>query len=376
MLIPKGICVDLETTIAGKCDHRINGEKRYVTRILEIGAVNWCNPSETFGCLVNPIPEEVSLNSAKDLIDWLQTNYQKPTPTIQFWSKVLVNGNSLTANMFLHPEDPQIWLRQSAANKAKDFIRWRNNPTLGPTFVSEKQGLQQLIAFTKNRDWLAHNGNSFDYKVLQGCSNRTDVIIPDSIRKFDSLKIFRTTIPGYKSYSQPKLYSAIFKKDYNAHIAIDDAKALAELCQYVTEQTGQTEQKTEETGQRCATTEETGQRETKTEFPKMNLKFGSPMNLKFGETKTEFPKMNLQFGSPMNLKFGSIVKNKQVGFKKTKLSQIRGIGPKTIAALAILNVLTISQLKAKIKINGTEWLKNNIPFGANHKQIYKNIQVL
>jgi len=336
MLVPKGICVDLETTIAGKCDHRIKGEKRFETRIIEIGAVNWCNPSETFGCLVNPIPEEVSLNSAKDLIDWLQTNYQKPTPTIQFWSKVLVNGNSLTANMFLHPEDPQIWLRQSAANKAKDFIRWRNNPTIGPTFVSEKQGLQQLIAFTKNRDWLAHNGNSFDYKVLQGCSNRTDVIIPDSIRKFDSLKIFRKTIPGYKSYSQPKLYAAIFKKDYNAHIAIDDAKALAELCQYVTVSTGQTEPKTEETGQI--------------------------------EPKTEFPKMNL--------KFGSIVKKKQFGLKKTKLSQIRGIGPKTIAALAILNVLTISQLKAKIKINGNEWLKNNIPFGANHKQIYKNIQVL
>ena len=346
MLVPKGICVDLETTIAGKCDHRIKGEKRFETRIIEIGAVNWCNPSETFGCLVNPIPEEVSLNSAKDLIDWLQTNYQKPTPTIQFWSKVLVNGNSLTANMFLHPEDPQIWLRQSAANKAKDFIRWRNNPTLGPTFVSEKQGLQQLIAFTKNRDWLAHNGNSFDYKVLQGCSNRTDVIIPDSIQKFDSLKIFRKTIPGYKSYSQPKLYSAIFKKDYNAHIAIDDAKALAELCQYVTGR----QQKTEETGQIEQKTEETGQIEQKTEEWK-----------------------------PMNLKFGSIVKKKQVGFTlraKTKLSQIRGIGPKTIAALAILNVLTISQLKAKIKINGKEWLKNNIPFGANHKQIYKNIQVL
>ena len=354
MLLPKGICVDLETTIAGKCDHRIKGEKRFETRILEIGAVNWCNPSETFGCLVNPIPEEVSLNSAKDLIDWLQTNYQKPTPTIQFWSKVLVNGNSLRANMFLHPEDPHIWLRQSAANKAKDFIRWRNNPTIGPTFVSEKQGLQQLIAFTKNRDWLAHNGNSFDYKVLQGCSNRTDVIIPDSIRKFDSLKIFRKTIPGYKSYSQPKLYAAIFKKDYNAHIAIDDAKALAELCQYVTEQTGQTEQKTEETGQIEQKTEEIGQIEQKTEFPKMNLKFGSPMNLKFG----------------------SIVKNKQFGLKKTKLSQIRGIGPKTIAALAILNVLTIPQLQAKIKMNGNEWLKNNIPFGANHKLIYKNIQVL
>jgi hypothetical protein len=33
-------------------------------------------------------------------------------------------------------------------------------------------------------------------------------------------------IPGYASYSQPKLYGDIFGQKYNAHVALDDALVL------------------------------------------------------------------------------------------------------------------------------------------------------
>jgi DNA polymerase III epsilon subunit-like protein len=355
-MLYSGICVDLETTIAGKCNHREKGQKRFETRIIEIGAVNWNNPDETFDCLVNPIPEDVKLTDASSLMTWLSDNYQKPIPTIQFWSKVLVKRGSLTADMFINKEEPEIWLRQTAENKAKDFVRWRNQKNIGPEIVSEKEGLEKLIAFTKNRDWLAHNGNSFDYKVLQGCSNRTSVVIPESIQKHDTLRIFRKMIPGYESYSQPKLYSAIFNADYNAHTALVDAKALAELCQHVAHK-GQEKADQEKTViMRKTVPPATPQQAPRATKKRMNLQFKTkPM-----ETQTRLLST-----------LDSKIQNLTI---QTKLKQIKGIGPKTIAALAVLNVLTLSHLQEKLeKKGGGEWLKDNLPFGANHKQIYKNV---
>jgi DNA polymerase III epsilon subunit-like protein len=361
-MFPRGICLDLETTIAGKCGHRIPGTKRYETRITEIGCVNWQNPEETFGCLVNPVPINVKLGNGKSLINWLKDNYQKPAPTINFWAKVLTNRGSLSKEMFINPEPPEIWNRMTAANKANDFARWHNTPGIGPQMLTEKDALQELFAFTAGRAWIAHNGNSFDYKVLQGAALRTGVAIPDTIKKHDSLKIFRKSIPGYKSYSQPKLYSAIFKRDYNAHVAKDDAWALAELCRYVSNK-----QSTNKVPQG-----------TPNKVPR-----GTPMTTLQGTPATpkKVPKKK-----PMDLTFGTITRTKKT-LQKTyvnknyttqkisKLIQIRGIGPKSIAAMATVGVFTILQLKEKVKTD-RNWLKNTLPFGTKHNQVYKELQKL
>ena len=334
-----GICLDLETTIAGKCGHRIPGTKRYETRITEIGCVNWQNTEETFGCLINPVPATVKLGNGKSLMKWLKDNYQKPAPTINFWAKVLTNRGSLSKEMFIHPEPPEIWNRTTAINKANDFARWHNTAGIGPQMLTEKEALQKLIAFTGERPWIAHNGNSFDYKVLQGAALRTNVVIPISIKKHDSLRIFRKSIPGYKSYSQPKLYSAIFKRDYNAHVAIDDAKALAELCRYV------------------------ANKQSTNKVPQ-----STPMTPKRPKKKP----MDLQFGTQKTLQKTYAKKNYN---KITKLIQIRGIGPKSITALSTVGVFTILQLKQKVKTN-RNWLKNTLPFGVSHNKIYKELEKL
>lgn len=346
-MFPRGICLDLETTIAGKCDHRAPGTKRYETRITEIGCVNWQNPEETFSYLVNPIPSDVKLENGKSLMNWLKDNYQKAAPTVNFWANVLTNRGSLTKEMFINPEPPEIWNRMTAVNKANDFVRWHNTHGIGPQMLTEKEALQKLIAFTGERPWIAHNGNSFDYKVLQGAALRTNVVIPNTIVKHDSLRIFRKSIPGYKSYSQPKLYSAIFKRDYNAHVAIDDAKALAELCRYVANK-----QSTNKVPQST---------------PMTTLQ-GTPMTPKRPKKKP----MNLQFGTQKTLQKTYAKKNYN---KITKLIQIRGIGPKSITALSTVGVFTILQLKQKVKTN-RNWLKNTLPFGVNHKKIAVELEKL
>ena len=235
-MISPGLCIDLETTLAGRIPDSVRpaGEKRYETRIIEIGAVLWHNPKTSFGCIVNPISSDVMLKSASDLSGYLRKIHQKPENTIDFWSRVLVKRKSVTSKML--GMAPAKWLRSSSHQRMEDFVRWHNDPTSGPGFVSETTAMRQLKTFSEKHDikvWFAHNGNSFDFKVLQGCAQRTKESLPDGLVYVDTLKVCRRAIPNLPSYSQPILYKSLFKTSYNAHVAIDDAHALARICAHV-----------------------------------------------------------------------------------------------------------------------------------------------
>lgn len=371
-LIPDGICVDLETTIAGKVPDAIrpSGQKRYETRIIEVGAVNWKEPDKTFGCLVNPIPIDVQLTSADDLYKWLTSIYQKPDATINFWSRVLVQRNSVSSEMFRHDEPPSVWLRRTPRNKAVDFVHWHHHPSDGPKFVSEEKALMDLICFSEGQDWLAHNGKSFDFKVLEGCALRTGLPIPSSIRQHDTLHLFRKMIPGYASYSQPKLYGDIFGQKYNAHVAIDDAIALSELCRHVHGSSASVEKKISDSV-----------------FPVPKKLSVSVQNC----VSIQKRKMNLTFGMSDG-KAGVRVNNRGGGVRNRQtrvvrkcipqtlqkcmpqtLRQIKGIGPKSVAALAAISVTSVAQLKEKVEKHGEEWLRENLPFGVKWREVSRTI---
>ncbi len=237
-MIPNGLCVDLETTLSSKIPDSVRppGLKRYETRIIEIGAVLWKSPAIRWGCIVNPVPKHIPIQSNKDFFEYLMSIYQNPTKTVNFWSRVLVKRKSLHRNMFLFKEEPEVWLARQVGHRTKDFVQWHNQPELGPNFLSEKTALKQLLSFTRKHNtnhWLAHNGNSFDFKVLKGCAERHNIVLPHDINMTDTLKLFRKYLPGHKSYSQPILYKNLFQKNYNAHVAIDDAIALSEICHHV-----------------------------------------------------------------------------------------------------------------------------------------------
>ena len=233
-MLPAGLCIDLETTITGRVPDKIRprGQKRYETRVIEIGAIDW-KSGRHWGCLVNPLTKP--FNTSTDLFQHLRDIHQKPDATLDFWSKVLVKRGAITPNM-VGGEPPVVWLARTTVNRANDFVRWFRAPETGPAFVSERVALQGLVAFTRQHErdtWLAHNGKSFDFKVLAGVADRHGLVLPHHIQQVDTLHVFRKAIPGHKSYSQPVLYQAIFGHKYNAHVAIDDAKALARLCKHV-----------------------------------------------------------------------------------------------------------------------------------------------
>lgn len=340
-MIPSGICLDLETTITMKIpDHiRRPGYKRHETRIIEIGAVLCNQPDIRYQALVNPISKNTPISTPKELFQHLSSIYQHPTRTLNFWSRVLVKRKSVTREML--GESPEVWLARQVDSRAKTFVRWHNHPESGPSFMSEKDALLGLIQFTKqhkSKHWLAHNGNSFDYKVLQGCAERHAVMIPENVIKLDTLKLFRKHLPGHKSYSQPILYESLFGQKYNAHVAIDDAMALSRLCSYCNEKN-------------LSTT--TTKKIISTPKKKMNLTFGKATSKKVDST--------------------SYVRNTPKKSSMCGVQKLRGIGPKSAAALSVIGVHTIQTLKDRYHDGGDAWLKSILPYGVQHKLVAKSI---
>jgi DNA polymerase III epsilon subunit-like protein len=344
--IPIGICIDLETTIAGKIPNSIQppGQKRFETRIIEIGAVHWSNTDNRFMRLVNPI--SAKLDSGQQLISHLESIYQKPKATLNFWSKVLVRRKSVNRSMFQKEESPNVWLARNLEYRANDFVRWFNGAH-GPEFVTEQQALSDLFDWTGSHCWLAHNGNSFDFKVLQGCALRSQMSQPN-IKTYDTLHLFRKHLPGHKSYSQPILYENIFSEKYNAHVAIDDALALAKLCKHCNEQS---------IHQWIAPTAIKKGKKSKVS---MDLSFGAKkiLTVKGVEPKVS---MDLSFATKKHTKTSQ------------KLQDLEGVGPKTEASFRRQNIKTVEQLFERYKEGGRQWLGTLIPFGASSKTIEKSI---
>tara|TARA_B110000285_G_scaffold235155_1_gene315208 strand:- start:5431 stop:6510 length:1080 start_codon:yes stop_codon:yes gene_type:complete len=352
-MIPRGICIDLETTITAKISDTIRspGFKRFETRIIEIGACNWRDTSRRFMRLVNPVT--VRLTSGTALMQYLQDIHQKPVPTLNFWSKVLVNRKSVDRTMFSIEEDPAVWLVRNPKSRAEDFVRWFNGAH-GPKFVSESAALRDLLAWTGDQPWLAHNGKSFDFKVLEGCAQRTGVPITDSIKFHDTLHLFRKHIPGHKSYSQPKLYEAIFSETYNAHVAIDDSLALARLCVH------------------CNDTKNAHNSPGHGRPVKLyNIKLPSQ---KFNKI-VDKPCSNIKVRRAMNLTFALKpgVTLKRATKKVIQIAHLKGVGPKSCQAFAKENVHSLDELLIRYKEGGRQWLKDLLPFGTHYRVVEQSI---
>jgi len=344
-MIPSGICVDLETTIAGKIPDNVrpSGEKRFETRIIEIGAVHWQQQDKRFMRLVNPI--NVKLHSGNELIQHLKSIHQKPGPTLNFWSRVLVRRNSVDRTMFQKEESPEVWLARKLETKADDFVRWFNGAH-GPAFVPEREALHDLLEWSGKDSWLAHNGNSFDFKVLQGCALRTGIVITPAIQQYDTLKLFRKQLPGHKSYSQPVLYEKIFGEKYNAHVAIDDALALSRLCQH------------------CHSNGSSNAKARGSSNAKARGKARGNSNASTGKRS-----MDLTFKLRANPGSNVVSARKQIH----KIRDLVGVGPKSVTAFKAENINTVEQLFERYKDGGRPWLRKLLPFGVHWRKVESSI---
>lgn len=272
--------------------------------------------------------------------------------------------------MFSVEESPEVWLARQVDHRAKDFIRWHNAPATGPMFLSEKDALAGLIRFTLEHErplWLAHNGKSFDFKVLQGCAERHSVCIPKHIQNVDTLKLFRKYLPGHKSYSQPVLFEKLFKRKYNAHVAIDDAKALATLCQH----TARTTVLANAEGA-VKKTKPLLERSSKSHLGKWSkplLERSSKPHLKKKSMDLTFPKKDLT--RTQHSKNTNTMTNHN---HSKSVLRLKGIGPKTAGALAAIGIETIHQLVQQYKRGRSTWLKSILPYGARWKVIAQSIE--
>jgi hypothetical protein len=322
MSIPEGICVDLETTLAARVPDTVRppGKKRLETRIIEIGACCWHKQAPEYQCLVNPLAG-IPMETPEDMFSALRDRYQRPDATINFWSRVLAHRTDTLTSAMCNGMHPQIWDRCTVKNKTKDFIRWFNEPGSGPDFKTEKQALEGLLQYSEDcgeSTWLAHNGKSFDFKVLEGAGERSHTSI-SNIQQKDTLHIFKKKFDlKQKSYSQPKLYKSLGLGAYNAHVAIDDARALAEICQFLT----------------------------------------------LGQERGEKTAILTQYVARPE----KIIRRKN-NPNTDPVIRLKGIGPKSRDTLARYNIRTISELKHQFNTKGVDWLRRTLPRGVRWRMV-------
>jgi len=124
----------------------------------------------------------------------------------------------------------------------------------------------------------------------------------------------------------------LFQRGYNAHVAIDDAFALSELCAFVH-----------------------AQKPAPRDTPARSLLL--PVT---------------RIKKAMRLTF---VK-KASGKENKPVTALRGIGPKTSQALSRENIFTCAQLKAHFDTHGVEWLRKAVPKGVRWRVVAHSLTAM
>lgn len=184
---------DLETCFLAK------GHKRTEQRILEVGI---CSGRKTYSALVDP-------TLGKPIIPTLEKLGQHPERSIRFWTKLLI-GKGLI----------------NSAVKRKPFTEQATYiDAIRSDFITPRAAIEGMLAFGTGT-WVAHNGKSFDEKIIQGHLERFNlkpgIIFKDSLPEIRKLKLPSASL-GY-------VYKHLFKHPFKAHHALDDAIALQRVC--------------------------------------------------------------------------------------------------------------------------------------------------
>lgn len=192
----KWLAYDLEACFLARGNTRMN------QRILEIGMVRG---RKTFQRLVNPIGKG-------PVLDTLRALGQHPEKTVHFWTKLLCEKKYMNTAM-----------RRKSIDRKAAAIRLLLDTS--NDFVSEEEAVHDAATFGEGALWIAHNGRSFDHRIMHGYFARLDIKPPSF---GDSLPVLRRKL-DLPSYSQPAVYKALFRGKYFAHHALEDAKALKRI---------------------------------------------------------------------------------------------------------------------------------------------------
>ena len=203
--------------------------------------------------LVDPIIEW-EVTDAQSLVMAVYESGMNPKPSIRFWARTLKRKghpyfleryrhyfrrrNDLTPLRYLETTTDFVYAhslrdtivkgRQSAAPKADDIFGLHDP-------MDALLELRSLVNDEGDNTLVAHNGKSFDFHVLRGAVSRhfNKITLFEDVKLLDSITVFRKAKPDFKTFRQPFLYSTIFGEQYDAHIAIDDARALRRLWRHL-----------------------------------------------------------------------------------------------------------------------------------------------
>jgi len=217
-MFSKWLTYDLESTFLRK------GFKRTDTKIIEIALYGKdFNPKthkgESYQALVNPLEK---YSTGEEVIESLESMGQSSEKSINFWVKLLSQKHMIDSSV----------RRKNTQEKADALAK-----TLAKyEFKTTKDALTEAIEFGKEHIWIAHNGNSFDSKIVMG--NCSDLgVDSDELQLNDSLPMFRHYMKGQPSYSQVILFASMFGGKYKAHHALEDSKALHKMIRKCAENT-------------------------------------------------------------------------------------------------------------------------------------------
>ena len=127
------------------------GFKRKDTQLFEIGMVYG---RKTFQCMVNPVGDKPPMETLRQL-------GQHPVNSLRFWTKLLSEKGYLnTAVRRLPPEEQS--KRIAKVIQHKDFL-------------TPEDAVRRAYTFGKGKLWIAHNGKSFDSKII--CGQHSNFII-------------------------------------------------------------------------------------------------------------------------------------------------------------------------------------------------------
>ncbi|XP_063407854.1 uncharacterized protein LOC134691329 [Mytilus trossulus] len=101
--------------------------------------------------------------------------------------------------------------------------------------IGISNALKAFILFLKeihNTVLVGHNSKIFDVPILINALEKNGLLnnFMSSVKGFiDTLPLFKECIPNQPSYSQPKIYNALFGELYSAHDSMEDVVALRRL---------------------------------------------------------------------------------------------------------------------------------------------------
>ena len=327
---------DFETLIARK------GRPRTFTRWFEIGAV-CIKSARVLSMLVDPV-SEWEVTDARSLVTAIYESGMNPRPSIRFWGRTLKRKGHpyflerYRYHFFRRTEIDSLPFLESAvdfayAHSLSDMLikgRSAKNTDVDDVFALHKpftalHELRELIYDEGDNTLVAHNGKSFDFHVLRGTDARVtrcrEILKFHEVKMVDSIPVFRKAVPGHKTYSQPLLYSTIFGEQYNAHIAIDDARALRRIWKHAVK------------GKSTSAPSRVPSRASVSPSRAPSRASVSPLSL-------PPPAAKVRPSRPI------IIMQRSPRSKKEHVTQIPGIGPATARALANLKIRKISELHA------------------------------